>query len=218
MQQGGFDPSPLIGFLDMHASDRKAADAALSAVVASFQAIVRNGFVFERLHVEDLELVRRDLEILLGFRVREVRVIALEAFFASKPGESEEARGLRLSAARKRVEDEHLDMDEILGCFEAFADVHVPEKVQEDLEEAIEAAFKDVKPPFADPFMNEAIDAMGMTLLLISMLALCAAVVDDPIMARRVAAFLPWLTRGVPLGALKAEPGVFTFVVSQAPA
>lgn len=215
MPQAKFDHSPLFDFLDAYAPDRKAATTALNAVVPVLQTLVRNGFIFEPLRMEDLGLLRRDLETLLGFTVREIRVIPLDTFLARLSGESEEDRQGRITRESERIEESHHDIDEVFGTFDMFMEVCVPEEAQTALDEAFDAALQGVEPEFSDPLMKETVGAMAMSLVFVPMLAMCAAVAGDPIMAGRAAAFLPWLTRCVPVGALKDAPGVFTILVSQ---
>jgi|GEM_PF-6084312 len=215
MTRSQFDHSPIFDFLDRHVRDRAVAVRTMEAVAPVLRGAVLRNFSFEPLRRSDLETVRAALQELVGFSVREVRVIPLETLFARRDGESDGDRADRIARETAVIEEAHVDMDEILGLFDAYLEVRVPETVQSDLGEALDAAFKGVEPTHEDPLYLETIEAMAQTFVFVPMLTLCAAAVGDEVVYARAAGFMPWLSRCLPIGALRDEPDVFTVVTTR---
>ena len=213
MVQNRFDQSAIFNFLDAFVRDRRKATLTMTAVTTVLKGAVERNFSFEPLHQQDLEPLRAALQGLVGFMVREIRVVALEKLFERLPGETEEARGERIACVTGEIEEAHVDMDEILGIFEPYLEL-VPEKTQEALGEALDAAFKGVEPAHEDPLYLETIEGMAETFIYVPMLTLCAAALGDEIMYARAAGFLPWLSRCLPIGPLRDKPDVFTVITT----
>jgi len=215
MVQNRFDQSAIFRFLDAFVRDRKKATLTMGAVTSVLGGAVERNFAFEPLRAADLEPLREALQTLVGFTVREIRVVPLEKIFERIPDETEEARGERIASVTGEIEDSHVDMDEILGIFEPYLEL-VPEATQEALGDALDAAFKGVEPTHEDPLYLETIEGMAETFVYVPMLTLCAAALGDEVMYARAAGFLPWLSRCLPIGPLRDKPDVFTVVTTHA--
>lgn len=216
MPENAFDQSPIFQFLDAHVPDRRLASRTMETVTPVLRGAVVRNFTFERLRFSDLEPLRLALQELVGFAVREVRAIALDPLFAAREGEEEAARASRIGAETDAIEEAHVDMDEVLGIFDPYLELRVPEETQAALAAALDAAFKDVDPQHEDPLYLETIEGMAETFVYVPMLALAAAAIGDEVMYGRAAGFMPWLARCLPIGALRAESDVFTVVTTHA--
>src|SRR5687768_14411139 len=97
MSERQFDHSPIFDFLDRHVRDRRVAVQTMEAVAPVLRGAVVRNFGFEPLRRSDLEPLRAALQELIGFSVREVRVIPLETLFARRDGESDDDRASRIA-------------------------------------------------------------------------------------------------------------------------
>ncbi len=209
-----FQAQPLLDFIAKHVPDSQRAASVVEDVLPLLHGFVDRAYTFEPVGYDDLEPIRASLEKLLGFSVREVRVLSLETFFAPVPDESSEKRAERLGKEIVRVGETLVDIDALLEIFDPYFDLRVPEVVMEELIEAFDAcfgdSFGDTESAATDPLYAQTFDNLMNTYITPVMLVLTAAVVKDDIVYARAAAFLPWLAKCVPIGELLGEAGVYT--------
>ncbi len=203
---------PLLDFIAAHVRDGMRAVRVTNAVMPVLEAFVERDYAFRPFREEDLDMIRADLEHLLGMAVTKVRTLSFVGLLERRPDEADAARAERVAAEIAAIDERLVDFDDLLGDFEAWCSWHVSEELADAFLEAVDAALPDSSS--VDPVRRGALAGMVTSYMELQGMALLAAAVGDDVVLERLLPALRWLSRCMPLGGLKAEPGVVMIMIA----